>query len=129
MKKICSNILALGLLLMYSSCYYDEIVEEMIPDIPDEQEVSFESDIQPIFTQQGKDCTACHNGTVANPDLREGNAYGAIVPDLVVAGNAEDSEFYRKLPGNNHPVEAGFLLNVDEIALIKAWIDRGAENN
>ena len=129
MKKICSNILALCLLLMLSSCYYDEAVEVTIPDIPDEQEVSFATDIQPIFVQEGKDCTACHNGTVANPDLREGNAYNAIVPEYVVPGNAEASELFQKLPGNNHPVEAGFLLNVDEIALIKAWIDRGAENN
>ena len=129
MKKIRSNILVLSFCLLYSSCYYDETVEVTIPDIPMDQEVSFASDIQPIFIQDGKDCTACHNGTVAQPDLREGNAYDAIVPEYVVAGNAEDSELFRRLPGNNHPTEAGFLLNVDEIALIKAWIDRGAENN
>ncbi|MGB5236525.1 MAG: hypothetical protein WBM43_11670 [Flavobacteriaceae bacterium] len=129
MKKISSKFLVLILFLAYSSCYYDEAVEEIIPEIPEEQEVSFSEDIQPIFIQEGKDCTTCHNGTVANPDLREGNAYNAIVPDLVVPGNAEASVFYQRLPGNNHPVEAGFLLNTDEIALIKAWIDRGAENN
>ncbi len=129
MKKVSSKFLVLILFLLYSSCYYDEAVEEIIPEIPEEQEVSFSEDVQPIFIQEGKDCTTCHNGTVANPDLREGNAYNAIVPDLVIPGNAEASVFYQRLPGNNHPVEAGFLLNVDEIALIKAWIDRGAENN
>ena len=129
MKKLILKGLLLSLSLIYISCYYDETVEVEIPDIPEEQEVSFSQDIEPIFVQEGKDCTACHNGTVANPDLRVGNAYNAIVPDLVVPGNAEASIFYQRLPGNNHPVEAGFLLNVDEIALIKAWIDRGAENN
>ncbi len=129
MKKLIPKVLSASLGLLAVSCYYDEAVEIMIPDIPMDQEVSFSTDIQPIFVQEGKDCTACHNGTVADPDLREGNAYNAIVPEYVVPGNAEDSELFRKLPGNNHPVEAGFLLNVDEIALIKAWIDRGAENN
>ena len=114
---------------MISSCYYDETVEVILPEIPDDQEVSFAEDIQPIFIQEGKDCTACHNGTVANPDLREGNAYDAIVPDYVVPGDADASELYQKLPGNNHPIEAGFLLNAEEMALIKTWIDRGAENN
>ena len=129
MKNISSKILALSLLLMISSCYYDETVEVILPEIPDDQEVSFAEDIQPIFIQEGKDCTACHNGTVANPDLREGNAYDAIVPDYVVPGDADASELYQKLPGNNHPIEAGFLLNAEEMALIKTWIDRGAENN
>jgi hypothetical protein len=129
MKKIVLKGLIVGLCLICFSCYYDEAVEEIIPEIPEEQTVSFSDDIQPIFIQEGKDCTTCHNGTVANPDLREGNAYNAIVPDLVVPGNAEASIFYQRLPGINHPVEAGFLLNADELALIKAWIDRGAENN
>ena len=51
------------------------------------------------------------------------------MPDLVEAGDAEGSEFYNKLPGNGHPFDVGFVLATDEIALIKAWIDRGAENN
>ena len=34
-----------------------------------------------------------------------------------------------KLPGNNHPINAGFTLGADEIALVKAWIDEGALNN
>ncbi|MGI9546634.1 MAG: hypothetical protein ACR2MM_05330 [Flavobacteriaceae bacterium] len=129
MKILLHKVLTLLLCLLCFSCYYDEAVEVIIPEIPENQEVSFASDIQPIFIQDGKDCTTCHNGTVADPDLREGNAYNAIVPDYVVAGNAEASELFQKLPGNNHPIEAGFILNADEIALIKAWIDRGAENN
>ncbi len=129
MKKLLLIVLTVNLCLMCVSCYYDEAIEVEIPEIPPDEEISFSEDIQPIFVQDGKNCTTCHNGTVANPDLRVGNAYNAIVPDLVVPGNAEASVFYQRLPGNNHPVEAGFLLNTNEIALIKAWIDRGAENN
>jgi hypothetical protein len=111
---------------MCFSCYYDELYIPEIPEIPEDQIVSFKDDIQPIFTAN---CIACHNATVANPDLREGNAYNAIVPEYVIEGDAENSEFYQKLPGINHPIETGSPLDVDEIALIKGWIDQGAENN
>lgn len=129
MKRYLSYILGFVLSSLSVSCYYDELFIPELPDIPVDQVVSFAADIQPIFIQSGKDCTACHNGTIAQPDLREGNSYNALVPAYVVAGNAEASELFQKLPGNNHPIEAGFLLNSIEIALIKTWIDRGAENN
>ncbi len=130
MKKRLQIILVGGLgLLCFSSCYYDELIEEEIPDIPIDEPISFRDDIQPLFIGNDRDCTTCHNGNVANPDLTEGNAYEAIVPEYVVAGDGENSQLFRELPGNDHPVEAGFILTVDEIALIKGWIDRGAENN
>ena len=129
MKKYLSYILGFMLSSLAMSCYYDELFIPELPDIPVDQVVSFANDIQPIFTQSGKDCTACHNGSIADPDLREGTSYDALVPEYVVAGNAEASELFQKLPGNDHPIEAGLLLNSDEIALIKAWIDRGAEDN
>ncbi len=129
MKKLFRLVLVSSLSLLCFSCYYDEIIVEEIPELPEDQIVSFKNDIQPIFTENGKDCTTCHDGSVANPDLREGNAYNAIVPEYVIEGDAEGSEFYQKLPGNNHPIDAGFILSVDKIALIKGWIDQGAENN
>ena len=129
MKKYLSYILGFLLSSLSMSCYYDELFIPELPDIPVDQVVSYRNDIQPIFIQSGKDCTACHDGSIAQPDLREGNSYNALIPDYVVPGNAESSELFLKLPGNNHPIEAGFLLNSIEIALIKTWIDRGAENN
>jgi len=132
MKKLIQLLLVGSLGLLSYSCYYDEEIDlsEPLPDIPDTQVISFRTDIEPLFSQNGKDCTQCHNGSTTNPDLRVGNAYDELVPEYVVAGNAEDSELYQKLPGNNHPqVGLSFELNADEIALIKAWIDRGAEDN
>ena len=126
MKKLFRLALVSSLSLMCFSCYYDELYIEEIPEIPEDQIVSFQDDIQPIFTAN---CISCHNATIANPDLREGNSYNAIVPDYVIAGDAENSELYQKLPGNNHPIETGSPLDVEEIALIKGWIDQGAENN
>jgi hypothetical protein len=127
MKKLLHIVLVGSLSLLCFSCYYDELPEEIdtITEIPEEQEVSFSQDIQPIFSK----CTQCHDGNQANPDLREGNAYNAVVPDYVTAEDGENSELFLKSPGNNHPVDVGFILSADELALIKTWIDRGAENN
>jgi hypothetical protein len=129
MKKLFRLVLVSSLSLMCFSCYYDEIIVEEIPELPEGTEVSFKDDIEPIFTQDTNNCAACHNGSPQNPDLREGNAYNAIVPQYVIKGDAENSEFYQKLPGNNHPVPVGFTLSGDKIALIKGWIDQGAKNN
>lgn len=127
MKKLFQFLIILGVSLFMTSCYYDTVLE-LPPDnggvIP--TDVSFATDIQPLFTAK---CANCHDGSIANPDLRAGNAYNDIVPQHVVAGNAEASNFFNKLPGNNHPIDAGFSLSADEIALIKAWIDEGAEDN
>lgn len=131
MKKLFQLLLVGSLSLLNFSCYYDQDVEfpEEEVEIPDNQEISFRADIEPLFSQNGKDCTLCHNGSIANPDLRVGNAYDELVPDYVVQGDAEGSELFQKLPGNAHPIDAGFVLDNNEIALIKSWIDRGAENN
>jgi hypothetical protein len=126
MKRLLKIVLVSSLSLFCFSCYYDELPEEqdLVVEIPDDVVVSFQDDVQPIFAQ----CTSCHNGNVANPDLREGNAFNAITQSII-AGDAENSEFYQKLPGIDHPQDVGFILNSDELGIIKAWIDRGGENN
>jgi len=126
MKKLIRIVLVSSLSLLCFSCYYDELPEELdtITEIPDEQEVSFSKDIQPIFSN----CTGCHDGNVANPDLREGNAFNTLVPNYVLAGNADNSDLFKKSPGKDHQ-DVGFVLSNDEFALIKTWIDRGADNN
>ena len=126
MKKLIQIVLVSSLSLLCFSCYYDELPLETdaIPEIPDEQEVSFSNDIQPIFAK----CIGCHDGDVANPDLREGNSYGALVPQYVIAGDADNSDLFSKSPGKDHQ-DVGFILSNDEFALIQTWIDRGAENN
>ena len=126
MKRLLQIVLVSSLSLLCFSCYYDELPEEidLVVEIPEEEVVSFKDDVQPIFSK----CTGCHDGIDANPDLREGNAFNAIGP-YVTAGNAENSELYNKLPGIGHPIDAGFILSAEEIAVIKTWIDRGAENN
>jgi hypothetical protein len=130
MRTLIKIVMTIGLCLGSYSCYYDEVVPEAeIPDIPTDQEISFSEDIEPLFSRSGKECTACHNGAIQVPDLRVGNAYNALVPAFVTAGDAEGSVFFQRLPGNNHPFDVGFTLSTAEIAIIKSWIDRGAGNN
>ncbi len=125
MKKLLQFLMVLGVSLFMTSCYYDAYLE--LP--PDESgiiptDVSFKTDIEPLFAR----CIGCHGGT-QSPDLRVGNAYSSLVPQYVTIGDGANSELYNKLPGNGHPIDVGFSLGVDEIALIKTWIDEGAENN
>ena len=129
MKKLLQFLMILGVSLFITSCYYDAYLELPPGDDGGGEtpiDVSFTTDIQPLFTAK---CASCHNGSIANPDLRAGSAYNNIVPQHVEAGNAEASNLFNSLPGNNHPINAGFTLGADDIALIKAWIDEGAENN
>jgi len=111
-----------------NSCYYDSIADEIIvdaipdnPDDPDYVEILYGADIQPILTVG---CTRCHGaGGYAGLDLRDGNSYAALVPEYVTAGDANASPLYNKLAsGHNTP-------DSDQLALIKAWIDRGAKND
>ena len=125
MKKLIKIALVSSLTLLCFSCYYDEFLEEEEVVIDPDEVVSFENDIQPIFSTN---CIVCHNAD-RDPDLREGNAHTALVPEYVTAFDPENSLLYNRLPGIGHPIDAGFSLSDNDIALIYAWIDRGALNN
>ena len=102
-----------------NSCYYDSIYEaddiggDNGGDIP--TEVTFTTEIEPIFGF----CSSCH-GESLSPDLREGFAYDALVPNYVTPNNAEGSELYTFLFAGHQN------LSSSQIALVKAWIDQGA---
>ena len=108
-----------------NSCYYDELQVRPIPELPtdpddpDFVEIKLGADIQPIFTA---DCISCHNAS-RNPDLREGFAYSSLVPEYVIANDADASHLYSKLVGGHKNVAT------DKLTLIKTWINQGAKNN
>jgi hypothetical protein len=130
MKKI-TRILgvtaSLILILTLSSCYYDEVVEEVI--IPN-NDVSFAADIQPIFNTN---CVSCHP-TVAQPDLTEGNSYTALInlSGSIVPFDADASELMEMLnfePGADNPMPPQGVMSPINISLIRDWINQGALNN
>jgi hypothetical protein len=102
------------------------------PPPPVTQDVSFQSQIRPIFQQRG--CDGCHgrNGglfvqTVAQ--LLQGGSHGpAIVP-----GKADSSNLIKKLspnpPFGDRMPQGGPYLPDSTIQIIRTWINQGAKNN
>jgi cytochrome c551/c552 len=114
--KLMSKAAVLGLMLSLTGCYYDDL--QVAEEIVIEDEVSFATDIQGIFNDN--DCMRCHNAD-RDPDLRVGQAYNSLVPEYVVANDPESSLLVTQLEDGHRSVSA------TEIALIKAWIDQGAQ--
>ena len=113
-----------------SSCDNDKIDPEG-PEVKDN--ISFALDIQPILTSK---CATCHNPTEVAPDFREGEAYASfeelIEEGDVVPGDAEGSELVEMLEGvseDGNDMPPGEPLSPTQIALIKKWIDEGANDN
>src|SRR5262245_25405711 len=93
------------------------------------KKVSFSKDVAPLLTQR---CMDCHGREplMANLDLRtrDGALKGAKHGRVIVPGNAAASHLYRRLIGQETPpMPLGGRLSDAEIALIKEWIDSGAE--
>ena len=116
--------------LVLFSCYKDKLPEkktdDVIIDVP--EGVSFQTDIQPIFTQN---CINCHKAGSTAPDLTSGVSYAAITSGgFVVASNADGSELYNRLNGvGGALMPTSGALPADKIALVKQWINEGALNN
>ncbi|MBT8321582.1 MAG: hypothetical protein KJO90_07935 [Eudoraea sp.] len=122
MKKNALLILAGCLLLFSTSCYYDELPPEEQIEISPDQEISFAADVLPIIAKYN--CAGCHDGG-QDPDLRANNAYDALVPQYVTAGDAANSVFFQRLPGKSHP-PVNISLTDNELTTIEEWINRGA---
>jgi hypothetical protein len=122
MKKLLKIVLVSSIPLVLFSCYYDEFPEEIEVVIPPETEISFSSDITPIFVTYN--CAQCHKPSGQSPDLTEGNEYNALVPTYVTAGDPDNSRLYIQLTVNGHR-----SVDATSIAKIKKWIEDGAENN
>lgn len=122
MKKLLKIVLVSSITLLFFSCYYDEFPEEVVIEIPTDQVISFSNDITPIFASY--DCSQCHNASGPSPNLTAGSEYAALVPAYVSAGNGNNSDLYIMLAINDHR-----NVDAESLALIKKWIDDGAENN
>jgi hypothetical protein len=122
MKKLLKIVLVSSITLLFFSCYYDEFPEEVEVVLPPDTVVSFAGDIAPIFATYN--CTQCHNASGQSPNLTVGSQYTSLVPSYVSAGNGNNSALYIMLAINDHR-----NVDAESLALIKKWIDDGAENN
>jgi len=127
MKKIFKILIIVCGGLLLNSCYYDELVERPIPEIPTDPddpnyvEIKYGAEIQPIWNSN---CILCHDSS-HSLDLSEGVSYTELVPEYVIAGDADNSPLYDKLQNGNHDGKA----NTTQMSLIKGWINQGAKNN
>ena len=117
-----------------------------LPDPPVDREVSFATEIQPIFTQR---CADCHSdGGLADNQgipmrLVEGLTLDSIVNQpssqdsgltLVIPSDAANSLLFLKVSENDPPIGStmpliGEMLPSGELGLIRDWIDQGAMDN
>lgn len=128
MKKSIKPILIIGLALLFGACENDKF-EEGLPVVKDN--VSFALDIEPIISSQ---CAGCHNPANVEPDLRKGFAYGSLTEDEegIIPGDSEGSELMEMLEWNSkdgNDMPPSTPISPLQIALIKKWIDEGAQNN
>jgi hypothetical protein len=91
--------------------------------------ISFAHDVAPILTAN---CMQCHGREplMAHLDLRTRDTAlkGALHGAAIIPGNAVESHLYRHLTGQESPqMPLGGRLSDAEIAIIKNWIDSGAE--
>tara|TARA_Y100001960_G_scaffold332555_1_gene433538 strand:+ start:1486 stop:3951 length:2466 start_codon:yes stop_codon:yes gene_type:complete len=96
-----------------------------------EDEVSFRRDIVPILTNS---CIKCHSGDEAEGELNltssDGLLAGGASGDAIVIGKAEESLIYQLASGQDEdrimPAN-GPRLTPPQLALLKLWIDTGAQ--
>lgn len=102
-----------------------------------EDKISFNEHIRPILNSK---CTKCHGGAKADGDLsliyrEEALGKGKSGKTIIVPGKPEQSELFRRIitddVDDKMPLQKGDHaeppLPPEEIALIKKWIEQGAE--
>lgn len=124
--KALKNLLSIFLIgLIFGGCAYNWIVEEPVidPTDPNAEEVSFSSDITPIFASK---CTACHTTGNQMPDLTSANAYNSLNSSRYInTSDPASSLIYTKASPNGNHVQ----YSEAEAALVLTWITQGAQNN
>ena len=95
------------------------------------KKVDYQRDIQPIF---GRACVSCHGPAMQMSayrlDTKQPAFAGGTTGRAVVPGNAAASSLYMRVAGIGELARMPFggkPLDASEIALIRAWIDEGAE--
>lgn len=108
------------------------IADKLPPPVA--RDIDFVQDIRPIFADR---CLKCHGADKHEAGLRlhskqDGLAGGDNGP-VIVPGKAGDSRLMRYVTGLNDdgaimpPEGEGERLSTEQVALLRTWIDRGAE--
>ncbi len=125
-KKYFSIIISIIFLsICLTSCEWEQI--EPVDVLP--ENVSFNNDIMPIFTQSCNS-VGCHNSGGISPDLSEGNAYNTLTNgDILNLTNPENSELYIRMIDIKSPMPLSGILSKSQTDKVLVWIREGAKNN
>lgn len=124
MKKL---IILLGSLFIITACQYEVIEVEVIPPPDPNVELSFTTDILPIFTA-GNNCTSCHAPGKTKPDLTAANAYASLKDGYLVENNPGSSKIYT-YPHPDASTHRWVVFTKNQAELLFTWINQGAKNN
>src|SRR5205814_9635117 len=104
-------------------------VENLPP--PAARQVKFERDIQPIFS---KNCHGCHGAAMQMNGLRLDNRTSALAGSysgrVIKAGKSAESKLILLVAGalkDKVMPPVGERLSAEQVGLLRAWIDQGAE--
>jgi ankyrin repeat protein len=95
-----------------------------------DRKVDFEKDVQPILSQK---CHSCHGEEVQQSGLRldkRQNAFrGGDYGPVIVIGNSADSKLIKRLVNGDGGLQMPptGALPEEEIGILRAWIDQGAD--
>jgi mono/diheme cytochrome c family protein len=101
------------------------IAQKSDPPAAPPGKVDFVHDIQPIFQ---KSCLMCHGPQTQMAGLRL-DAKQSVLSKVVVPGKSAESHLFQRVAGIGDAARMpmGGRLTDDQIALVKKWIDQGAQ--
>ena len=126
----CSAVVLAGLLLRAPNCMADESAPASLPR-PANRKIDFVEDIQPVLATR---CYDCHGPKKAEAalrwDAREVALKGSEHGPVIVPGNSAESlmiQLVAGLKGEEKVMpQKGERLTPEQIGLLRAWIDQGA---
>ncbi len=108
-----------------------ESVPAVLQDSGAAGQISFVRDVQPIFAAR---CVSCHGpkkqSSAFRLDVSESAFKGGEIGRAIVPGNSAESPLISYISGGDDSIRmppSGDRLTADEIAVLRNWIDEGAD--
>ncbi|MGA8596067.1 MAG: PSD1 and planctomycete cytochrome C domain-containing protein [Bryobacteraceae bacterium] len=120
-----ASVIVLAILLVFAGAPFLSQGAAQKQNISSSGKVDFVRDIQPIFQ---KSCLMCHGPHTQMAGLRL-DSKQTVLAKVVVPGKSAESHLYQRVAGIGDVARMpmGGRLADDQIAIIKQWIDEGAE--
>ena len=150
MKRHFTLLLSIFTLLLWSSCTHEVLTpvndppgtpNDSIPELPpiesdcDSDSVYYTNTIAPLLGSTcGSSTVYCHNSPTDENDEIDLSSWWSIMnsdeEDLVIPGDPFNSKMIDEiLDGNMPPDTSSFSITNEQIDLLIAWINQGAQDN